>query len=191
MTIAYLLRKAIEKYRKKGFLGVMLGFFGFVSRKKTEIMRIYYTAKVRNTSKEYGENLEVHYKSKVNENTILGDDVGFIDVKIRGDGPVEIGDRFVSGPELLILTRNHNYEGNELPFSKPYERKKVVIEDNVWVGARTTILPGVTIGEGAIIQAGSVVAKDIPPCAIAGGHPAETFDQRDGEHYRKLKRKYD
>lgn len=46
---------------------------------------------------------------------------------------------------------------------------------------------GVTIGEGAIIQAGAVVVSDIPPCAIAGGAPAKVFKYRNKEHYYKLK----
>ena len=49
------------------------------------------------------------------------------------------------------------------------------------------VLGGVTIGEGAIIQAGSVIIKDIPKYAIAGGHPAKVFKYRDIEHYIKLK----
>ncbi len=49
------------------------------------------------------------------------------------------------------------------------------------------VLGGVTIGEGAIIQAGSVFVKDIPPLAIAGGHPAVPFKYRDKEHYYRLK----
>ena len=66
--------------------------------------------------------------------------------------------------------------------------KDVVIEENVWLGNRVIILPGVTVGEGAIIQAGSVVVKDIPKYAIAGGHPAKVFKYRDIDHYEKLKR---
>ncbi|MCQ2964441.1 MAG: acyltransferase, partial [archaeon] len=66
--------------------------------------------------------------------------------------------------------------------------KEVVIEDNVWLGNRVIVLPGVTIGEGAIIQAGSVVVSDIPKCAIAGGHPAKVFKYRDIGHYEKLKK---
>jgi acetyltransferase-like isoleucine patch superfamily enzyme len=50
------------------------------------------------------------------------------------------------------------------------------------------VLGGVTIGEGAIIQAGSVVVSDIPSLAIAGGHPARVFKNRDGAHYERLKR---
>ena len=62
-----------------------------------------------------------------------------------------------------------------------------MIEDNVWLGNRVTILPGVTIGEGAIIQAGSTVVRDIEKYAIAGGHPAKVFKYRDIDHYEKLK----
>ncbi|WP_242984146.1 hypothetical protein [Clostridium putrefaciens] len=49
------------------------------------------------------------------------------------------------------------------------------------------VLSGITIGEGAIIQAGSVVVKDIPKCSIAGGSPAKVFKYRDIEHYKELK----
>ena len=66
--------------------------------------------------------------------------------------------------------------------------KDVVIEDNVWLGNRVIVLPGVTIGEGAIIQAGSVVVNDIPKYAIAGGHPAKVFSSRDKDHYEMLKK---
>ena len=63
----------------------------------------------------------------------------------------------------------------------------VTIEDNVWRGQNVTILQGVKIGEGAIIQAGSVVVSDIEPCGIAGGHPAKVFKKRNEEHYYQLK----
>ena len=66
--------------------------------------------------------------------------------------------------------------------------RDVVIEDNVWLGNRVIVLPGVTIGEGAIVQAGSVVANDIPKYGIAGGHPAVVFKSRDKDHYEKLKK---
>ena len=62
-----------------------------------------------------------------------------------------------------------------------------MIKDNVWLGNRVIILPGVTVGEGAIIQAGSVVVNTIPDFAIAGGHPARVFSYRDKAKYIKLK----
>ena len=59
----------------------------------------------------------------------------------------------------------------------------------MWIGSRVIILGGVHIGEGAIIQAGSVVVTDVPPCAIVGGNPATVFKWRNKEHYYKLKGK--
>jgi acetyltransferase-like isoleucine patch superfamily enzyme len=109
---------------------------------------------------------------------------------VRGGGELDIGDNFHSGPDCLILTRNHNYDdGSKIPYDDTYIQKKVIIGDNVWLGARVTIIPGITIGEGAIIQAGSTVVNDIPEGAIAGGHPAEVFDHRDMDHYTALKHK--
>lgn len=67
--------------------------------------------------------------------------------------------------------------------------KKVIIGNNVWFGDRVIVLGGVEIGEGAIIQAGAVVVKSIPPCAIAGGNPAKVFRYRNVEHYNDLKSK--
>ena len=81
------------------------------------------------------------------------------------------------------MTSNHNYEGGAIPYDDMAWVKDVVIGDFVWLGSRVIILPGVTIGEGAIIQAGAVVVRDIPPCAIAGGNPAEVFKYRDKEHF--------
>ncbi|MCK5157665.1 MAG: acyltransferase [Candidatus Heimdallarchaeota archaeon] len=166
----------------------MINILGVISTILRLIRRRIYRSQIRKVAKEVGENLKVNFKSRVNRNTILGNNVSFNGVKIRGDGEVVIGDNFHSGPDILLLTRNHNYEGTKIPYDETYIRKKIVIEDNVWIGARCIIVGEVTIGEGAIIQAGSVVIKDIPPCGIAGGHPAKTFMYRDKDHYFKLKK---
>jgi acetyltransferase-like isoleucine patch superfamily enzyme len=138
--------------------------------------------------KKVGSDLSVNQPSWVTPNTILGDNVNFNGMYMRGSGEVEIGDNFHSGPECMILTRNHNYDnGSRIPYDDTYISKKVIIKDNVWFGARVTVIPGVTIGEGAIIQAGSTVTGDIPKGAIAGGHPAKPFGKRDMDHYEKLK----
>ena len=65
--------------------------------------------------------------------------------------------------------------------------KKITIKDNVWLGNRVLIAGNVTIGEGAIIAAGSVVVKDVLDCAIVGGNPAKIIKYRDKQHYYKLK----
>ena len=165
----------------------MVNVFGVIATLFLKYKRRRYRKQVQKTAKKVGDGLKVNYKSKVNKNTILGHNVNFNGVIIRGDGEVKIGNNFHSGPDILFLTRNHNYEGTKIPYDETYIRKKIVVEDNVWIGARCIIVGGATIGEGAIIQAGSVVIKDIPPCAIAGGHPAEPFKFRDKDHYFKLK----
>ena len=99
-----------------------------------------------------------------------------------------VGNWFHSGVGLKIFTRNHNYDrGEAIPYDKTFVQKEVVIGDFVWIGAEVILLPGTKIGEGAIIQAGSVVHGEIPPMAIAGGNPAKVFAWRDREHFEKLK----
>jgi acetyltransferase-like isoleucine patch superfamily enzyme len=120
--------------------------------------------------------------------TVLGINVNFNGMTILGNANVTIGNNFHSGTGCIIITSYHNYDGgDEIPYDSTYIHKDVIIEDNVWLGTNVTILGGVTIGEGAIIQIGSVVVSDIPPCAIAGGHPAKVYKYRDKEHYDKLK----
>ena len=157
-----------------------------LGRKK--LKRKYYTMRVRRSAKSVGSNLKVNGPSSVTGNTTLGQNVNFNGMKISGGGDVMIGDNFHSGPECLIICQNHNYDnGSAIPYDSTYVYKDVTIEDNVWLGSRSIILGGVTIGEGAIIQAGSVVVSDIPKYAIAGGHPCRVFAKRDVEHYETLK----
>lgn len=151
------------------------------------IMKWYYKRIVILTVREYHEPLRVNYKTILNKNTYLGKNVNFNGLRIRGRGEVRIGNNFHSGPECIILTQVHNYEGNSIPYDDTYTTKSVLIEDNVWLGVRVMILPGITIGEGAIIQAGSVVVKDVPPLAIVGGHPGKIFKYRNKDHYNNLK----
>lgn len=126
--------------------------------------------------------------SYVTHETVLKDYVNFNGLRIEGSGKVTIGKHFHSGTECLIIARNHNYNtGNAIPYDNSYIYKDIEIADFVWLGSRVTILPGTKIGEGAIIQAGSVVHGEIPPYAIAGGNPAKVFKYRDIEHFNKLK----
>lgn len=100
---------------------------------------------------------------------------------------VTIGKYFHTGRDLTILSTNHNYKGTKIPYDEVYIKKPVIIEDFVWCGIGVKILPGVTVGEGAIIGMGSVVAKDVPPYAIIGGNPAKVIKYRNIEEFKKLK----
>lgn len=148
----------------------------------------YYTYNVKRTCKSFKEPLRVNGQSYVSEKTVLGENVNFNGMQIDGCGNVKIGDNFHSGLNCMMITQIHNFEGNKIPYDSTYICKDIVIEDNVWLGNRVIILGGVIIGEGAIIQAGSVVVSNIPKYAIAGGHPAKIFKYRNIEHYEALKK---
>lgn len=152
------------------------------------ITRVIYTSLVKQRAKKCGNFLKVNKYSVITKNTILGKNVNFNGIKITGYGNVEIGNNFHSGEGCYIITSNHNFNsGTAIPYDNTYITKDVKIEDNVWIGINVIILGGVTIGEGAIIQAGSFVIKDVPKYAIAGGHPAKVFSSRDISHYEALK----
>lgn len=152
------------------------------------IRKSLYRFMVTRRAQKVGEGIKVNGYSIVSSNTILGNNVNFNGMKIYGRGQVVIGDNFHSGIECMMVTQIHNYDnGKAIPYDDTYITRDIHIHDNVWLGNRVIILGGVTINEGAIIQAGSVVVNDIPACAIAGGHPAKVFKYRDMDHYYKLK----
>ena len=140
------------------------------------------------TAKSVGNNFWCYGFSTVNKNTVLKEHVNCNGLTVVGHGNLTIGRYFHSGAELLIITQNHKYENaNAIPYDENIIYEDVEIGDFVWVGSRVTILPGTKIGEGAIIQAGSVVHGEIPPLAIAGGNPAKVFKQRNEEEFYRLK----
>ncbi len=95
---------------------------------------------------------------------------------------VVIGENVMIGQELLIFTQNHSMSRIDIPMREQgmTPTKPVVIGNDVWIGARVTILPGVHIGDGAVIGAGAVVTKDVPSYEIWGGNPARLLKKRTG-----------
>ena len=91
--------------------------------------------------------------------------------------PIRIGDKTQIGPYTQILTADHPRDAEtrdaELEFGKP-----ITIGRNVWIGGAALILPGVTVGDDAIIGAGSVVTRDVAPGATVAGNPARPLAQR-------------
>lgn len=151
-------------------------------------LSFFYSYIVRRKAKKYGSPLRVNSLSFVSKTTTLGKNVSFNGISISGCGNVIIGNNFHSGKDCLIISQNHNFNhGDKIPYDETYICKDIIIENNVWLGDRVIVLGGITIGEGAIIQAGSVVVSNIPKYAIAGGHPAKVFSNRDVKHYKRLK----
>ncbi len=96
-------------------------------------------------------------------------------------GTVHIGKDVMVGEGLIALSRNHEFGNTEIPMRLQGFQKDqpIIIADDVWIGSRVIILPGVKIGTGSIIGAGSVVTKDVPPYAIAAGNPAKIIRSRE------------
>lgn len=122
----------------------------------------------------YGTNIEIGEGSYLNFNCNFVDDTKII-----------IGKKVMFGPAVTIATVGHPINPNlrEYMYSNP-----VKIEDNCWIGASSTICPGVTIGENSVIGAGSVVTKDIPANSIAVGNPCKvlrSIDEHDMKYYYK------
>jgi len=164
----------IKKYRKHFRIKIKTYIYGFNVYRK---------------AKSIGKNLKCGNFSSVTKNTVIGCNVRLNGVNFTGHGNITIGDYCIFGNDVLIISDNHNYDKGEfLPFSdSPIICKNVEFGNCVWCGSRVTVLPGAKIGEGAVIQAGSVVHGVVPAYAVVGGNPAKVFKYRDIEHYEKLK----
>jgi acetyltransferase-like isoleucine patch superfamily enzyme len=118
--------------------------------------------------------------SELGEKLLIGNNVGISEncfIQVRGN--VEIGDDVIIGPNSSIFSENHNFENNKVLIREQgVSRKGVKIEKGVWIGSRSVILDGVTVGENSIVAAGSVVNKDVSPYSIVGGVPAKLIKMR-------------
>ena len=179
----------------KFLVKVVLQFFFWKPKKwrkglKARLESSLYSIAIRRRAKSCGRNLYILGPGvNVTSNTVVSDGVGFgKDVKIYGDGPVFIGRRAVLAEDTLVYTQVHDYDHSEvLPFGWGFTYPETRIDDYAWLGVKCIVLPGAHVGEGAVVQAGSVVMGVIPPCAIAAGNPAKVIGWRDVEHYNRLK----
>jgi len=98
---------------------------------------------------------------------------------IAGQGGVIIGDDVITGPNIQIFSENHNFDDASLTIKEQgVTRQPTVIGNNCWLGGGITILAGVTVGDGCVIAAGSVVTKSVPPNSIVAGIPAKVIKIR-------------
>ncbi|MDO7881025.1 acyltransferase [Salinibacterium soli] len=98
---------------------------------------------------------------------------------LNGAGGITIGDDCLLGPNVSVFSENHRSADPSVPIREQGEdREPVVIGDDVWIGAGSTVLAGVTIGSGAVIAAGAVVTRDVEPLTIVAGVPAAPIGRR-------------
>ena len=129
-----------------------------------------------------GENVNVERHARFGRGVTLGDRSG-IGINASIGEQTHIGSDVMMGPDCVIYTRNHRFDRLDIPMREqgygPVE--PVEIGDDCWIGGRVTILPGVHVGNGAVIAAGAVVTKDVPPDAVVGGVPAKIiYNRKDG-----------
>ncbi len=141
-----------------------------------------------------GENVFIGEKCEFGhpENIVLGSNIWIGDhTNIYAQGKVIIKDGTILADHVDIRTANHYYDGedlNLLPFDEKILIGTVTIEENVWIASHCVILPGVTIGEGAVIAAGSIVTKSVEPMSVVAGNPAKIVKYRDRKRYEKLRK---
>lgn len=97
-------------------------------------------------------------------------------------GPVTIGNDVMFAQNIVLSGLNHGYQDITIsPHNQPVTKNKITIEDEVWIGANSVVVAGVTIGKHSVIAAGSVVTKDIPSYSVAVGNPAIVIKQYNHE----------
>ena len=147
--------------QRSSFAKKMRGFFG------------------KRIAAQFGKNVNIERNAVFTPELKIGSNSGIgIDCEVYG--PVTIGDNVMMGPEVVIYTSGHRHDRTDIPMMDQgsSETRPVVIGNDVWIGRRAIILPGVTIGDGVIIGAGAVVTKSIEPYMVAAGVPAKVVKSR-------------
>ena len=166
--IGALLYYSCAKHLPPSFSGIQLGqkaFRGFCGKLML---------------KSWGKYVNIEQGAIFSAKVSLGDYSG-IGVNARINGACTIGHHVMMGSDVVILTRNHAFTRTDIPMLEQgfEDERPVAIGDDVWIGDRVIILPGVTIGSGSILAAGAVVTRDVPEYAIVGGVPARILKMRD------------
>ena len=109
---------------------------------------------------------------RIGRDVYIADDI-LIAEELEESGNLTIGDRVSMAPRVTLVTSSHPNDSRIRGFA-PVKRAPIVIEPDVWLGTGVVVLPGVTIGRGAVVGANSVVTQDVPPLHVVAGQPART-----------------
>jgi maltose O-acetyltransferase len=129
--------------------------------------------------KKCGENVNFEKGATFGYDLEIGDNSG-VGINAQLSMGVKIGSNVMMAPEVVIITSNHAHTKIDIPmiFQGSEGFKEVIIEDDVWIGQRAIVLPGVSLKKGTIVGAGAVVTKTYPPYSIIGGNPARLIKSR-------------
>lgn len=125
-----------------------------------------------NVSLRYGERIEIGARAHIGEGCALW--AG------SSTGRIVIGEDALFGPQVFVTASDYLYEPGTPVMQQPPRERDVVIGRDVWLGARAIVLADVTVGDGCVVAAGSVVTRSLPPGAVAAGVPARIVKMRGG-----------
>ena len=126
-----------------------------------------------------GVNVNFEKGAEFGSDLVIGNNSG-VGINCQISRGVSIGENVMMAPEVVILTTTHEYKKTNLPMIEQGHQKikKVIIKNDVWIGQRSLILPGVIVEDGTIIGANSVVTKSFPPYSVIAGNPARIIKNR-------------
>ena len=169
---------------KKLFLVLYYGLIQYLPMQPFPGYRLFYKIRyffVKRLIKSCGENVIVKSKCYFgNGDRLSVGDRSQLGQNARLGGTISIGDDVLMGPDVVMMATSHAYNRIDIPINQQgeAEERPIVIGDDVWIGTRVIILPGVKIGNHSIIAAGSVVTKSCESYSIIGGVPAKLIKKR-------------
>ena len=145
----------------------------------SNLSRIIRGALFRLTVDNAGKNININKGERYSSDLIIGNNSG-LGRNCYIQSKVTIGDNVMMAPDVMIYTSNHEFSNTSIPMCEQgmSATKPVIIHDDVWIGARTIILPGVTINKGSVIGAGTIVTKDVPEYSVFAGNPGKVIKYR-------------
>lgn len=137
---------------------------------------------LKTLAKSIGDNVSVHENVILLhvENLKIGDNVSIHPMcYLDANGEISIGNDVSIAHGTSIISTTHNYEDkNEMINNQGLKKKKVNIGNNIWIGAKATVVCGIDILDGTVVGAGAVVTKSFPPNVVVGGVPAKILKER-------------
>lgn len=189
-------RDKFLKYRWA--LNTLTGFFNLFSKGIREKLFIHYRGKkgavgmafryalLKTLAQHIGQNVSIHpdvYLFKTH-NLSIGDNVSIHPLcYIDASGEIEIGNDVSIAHDVSIVSFNHRFDDLSIPIKEQdLEKKKIIIKDNIWIGAKAVILAGVTVNCGSVIGASSVVTHDVDANTVVVGVPAKAIKKRESRY---------
>ncbi|MDP3538777.1 MAG: glycosyltransferase [Azonexus sp.] len=183
LIVSYL-RKLLSFSLTNVCLALFYGFFRYLpasNSRYTKWTRVLRKIVCKPLFRSAGSNINVESGAffGTGRKVSIGDNSGIgVNCKLLGD--VSIGRNVMIGPDVLFITTSHVHKNLNIPMvEQGFEAERpIILRDDIWIGARTIILPGVTLGKGCVAAAGSVVTKSFPDFSIVAGNPARVIKIR-------------